>query len=172
MFGQQGRITGVAYIVLVMSAKAQQDRMVVALAAVTCGRLSRAVTVSAGRGQCTASADQYRVQVTEPQSGSVIGRGQIGEHSQQVVLEHWGGDTEMLTLRSGLTEAAGPSGPLERARVAARMVSYYDLDSLQVAYPDGAELSAGRSEIVLYGPRRGFLRRRDRLVRASVDELL
>jgi hypothetical protein len=155
-----------------MSAKAQQDRMVVALAAVTCGRLSRAVTVSAGRGQCTASADQYRVQVTEPQSGSVIGRGQTGEHSPQVVLEHWGGDTEMLTLRSGLTGTAGPSGPLERARVAARMVNYYDLDSLQVAYQDGAELSAGRSEIVLYGPRRGFLRRRDRLVRASVDELL
>jgi hypothetical protein len=155
-----------------MSARAQQDRVVVALAALSCGRLSRAATVLAGRGQCTASADQYRVQVTEPQSGSVIGRGQIGDNSPQVVLEHWGGDTEMLTLRSGSTGAAAPSGPLERARVAAQMVSYYDLDSLQVAYPDGAELSAGRSEIVLYGPRRGLLRRRDRLVRASVDELL
>jgi hypothetical protein len=38
--------------------------MVVALAAVTCGRLSRAASVRAGRGQCSASADQYRVQVT------------------------------------------------------------------------------------------------------------
>jgi hypothetical protein len=155
-----------------MSARAQQDRVVVALAAVTCGRLSRAATVRAGRGQSIASADQYRVQVTEPQSGSVGGRGQSGEQSPEVVLEHWGGDAEMLTLRSGVTGAVGPSGPLERARVAAQMVKYYDLDSLQIAYPDGAELSAGRVELVLYGPRRrGFLRRRDRLVHASVDEL-
>ena len=123
-------------------------------------------------GSAPASADQYRVQVTEPRSGSIVGRRQIGEHSPEVVLEHWGGDAEMLTLRSRLTGAAGPSGPLERARVAARMVNYYDLDSLQIAYPDGAELLAGRSELVLYGPRRGFLRRRDRLVDASVDELL
>jgi hypothetical protein len=155
-----------------MSAKAQQDRVVVALAAVTCGRLSRAATVRAGRGQSTASADQYRVQVTEPRSGSVLGRGQIGEHSQEVVLEHWGGDAEMLTLRSPLTGTVGPSGPLERAQVAARMVNYYDLDSLQIAYPDGAELLADRIELVLYGPRRGFLRRRDRLAHASVNELL
>ncbi len=144
----------------------------VALAALSCGRLSRAATVRAGRGQCTASADQYRVQVTEPGSGSVVGRGQIGEHSPEVVLEHWGGDAEMLTLRSRQTGAAGPSGPLERARVAARTINYYDLDSLQIAYPDGAELSAGRIELVLYGPRRGFLRRRDRLLQASVAELL
>lgn len=157
---------------LVMSARAQQDRVVVALAAVTCGRLSRAATVRAGRGQCSASADQYRVQVTEPRSGSVVARGPIGEHSPEVVLEHWGGDAEMLTLRSPVTGAVGPSGPLERARVAARTVSYYDLDSLQIAYPDGAELSAGRVELVLYGPRRGFLRRRDRLLYASVNELL
>jgi hypothetical protein len=52
------------------------------------------------------------------------------------------------------------------------MINYYDLDSLQIAYPDGAELFAGRIDIVLYAPRRGFLRRRDRLVRASVSELL
>ena len=146
--------------------------MVVALAAVTCGRLSYAASVCAGRGQCTASADQYRVQVTEPSSGSVSGRGQTGEHSPDVVLEHWGGDAEMLTLRSGSTGAVRPSGPLERARVAARMINYYDLDSLEIAYPDGAELSAGKLEIVLYAPRRGFLRRRERLVRASVNELL
>jgi len=146
--------------------------MVVALAAVTCGRLSYASSVCAGRGQCTASADQYRVQVTEPSSGSVVGRARTGEHSSEVVLEHWGGDAEMLTLRSGLTGTVRPAGPLERARVAARMINYYDLDSLQIAYPDGAELSAGRTEIVLYAPRRGFLRRRNRLVRATVNELL
>src|ERR1700744_5090078 len=112
-------------IVFGMSARAQQDRVVVALAAVTCGRLSRAAPVRTGRGQCTASADQYRVQVTEPGSGSVVGRGRVAEQSPEVVLEHWGGDAEMLTLRSGLTRAVGPSGPLERARVAARMVNYY-----------------------------------------------
>jgi hypothetical protein len=88
------------------------------------------------------------------------------------VLEHWGGDAEMLTLRSPVTGAVAPSGPLERARVAARTVNYYDLDSLQIAYPDGAELLAGRIELVLYGPRRSFLRRRDRLLRAAVSELL
>ena len=159
-------------MVLVMSAKAQQDRVVVALAAVTCGRLSRAETVRAGRGQCSASADQYRVVVTEPGSGSIVSRGPIGEHSPEVVLEHWGGDAEMLTLRSSVTGAVGLAGPLERAQVAARTVIYYDLDSLQIAYRDGAELLAGRIELVLYGPRRGFLRRRDRVLRAGVDELL
>ena len=155
-----------------MSAKAQQDRVVVALAAVTCGRLSRAETVRAGRGQCSASADQYRVTVTEPGSGSVVARGPIDEHSPQVVLDHWGGDAEMLSLRSPMTGAVGLSGPLERAQVAARTVTYYDLDSLQIVYPDGAELLAGRIELVLLGPRRGVLRRRDRLLRASVNELL
>ena len=146
--------------------------MVVALAAVTCGRLSRAATVRAGRGQCSASADQYRVEVTEPGSGSVLASGGVGEQSPEVVFEHWGGDAEMLSLRSPVTGAVGLSGPLERARVAARTVTYYDLDSLQIAYLDGAELFAGRIELVLYGPRRGFLRRRDRLLRASVSELL
>jgi hypothetical protein len=155
-----------------MSARALQDRVVVALAAVTCGRLSRAATVRAGRGQCSASADQYRVTVTEPGTGSLAARGRVGEHSPEVVLEHWGGDAEMLTLRSPVTGAVGLSGPLERARVAARTVSYYDLDSLQIAYLDGAELSAGRIEVVLYGPRRGFLRRRARLLRALVSELV
>jgi hypothetical protein len=159
-------------MVRVMSARAQQDRVVVALAAVTCGRLSRAATVRADRGQCSASADQYRVTVTEPGLGSVVARGRGGEPSPEVVLEHWGGDAELLTLRSRLTGMVGVSGPLERGRVAARTVSYYDLDSLQIAYADGAELSAGRTELVLYGPRRGFLRRRQRLLRASVNELL
>jgi hypothetical protein len=166
-----GRFRSSGYIVLVMSARAQQDRVVVALAAVTCGRLSHAATVRAGRGQSCASADQYRVTVTEPRAGSVLAKGPLGEHSPEVVLEHWGGDAEMLTLRSP-TGAVGPSGPLERARVAARTLNYYDLDSLQITYPDGAELLAGRTELVVYGPRRSFLRRRNRLLRTSVSELL
>jgi hypothetical protein len=95
-----------------------------------------------------------------------------GTIAPEVVLEHWGGDAEMLTLRSSVIGATRLSGPLERARVAARTVNYYDLDSLQIAYPDGAELLAGRIDLVLYGPRRGFLRRRQRLMRASVEELL
>lgn len=146
--------------------------MVVALAAVTCGRLAGAVTVRAGRGQCSASADQYRVSVTEPGLGAARGRGRGDDPSPEVVLEHWGGDAEMLTLRSPITGPVGLPGPLERARVAARSFSYYDLDSLQIEYPDGAELLAKGSEVVLYGPRRGFLRRRTRLVRASVSELV
>jgi hypothetical protein len=155
-----------------VSARAQQNRRIVALAALSCGRLSGAATVRAGRGQCSASADQYRVQVTEPPSRSVLESGPISADGREVVFEHWGGDAEMLRLRSSLTGAVVLSGPLERAQVAARTVSYYDLDSLHIAYPDGAELRAGRAELVLYGPRRGFLRRRIRLVRASVDELL
>ena len=157
---------------LVVSARAQQDRVVVALAAVACGRLSRAVTVRAGRGQCSASADQYRVTVTEPGWGSFVARGRTGGDSPEVVFEHWGGDAELLTLRSSVIGSVGLSGPLERARVAARTVRYYDLDSLQIEYPDGAELSAGRLELVLHGPRRSFLGRRHRLLRASLDELL
>jgi hypothetical protein len=155
-----------------MSARALQNRRIVALAAITCGRLSGAAAVRAGRGQCSASADQYRVQVTEPPSRSIVAGGPIDERGQEVVVEHWGGDAEMLTLRSPVTGAVTLPGPLERAQVAARTVSYYDLDSLQIAYPDGSELRASRMELVLYGPRRGFLRRRHRLFRASVDELL
>jgi hypothetical protein len=156
--------------VRLVSARAQQDRVVVALAAVTCGRLSHAETVRAGRGQCSGSADQYRVQVTEP--GTVGARGPTGDHTPEVVLEHWGGDAEMLVLSSPVTRPAAPSGALERARVAARTVNYYDLDSLQISYPDGGELLANRLELILYGPRRGFLRRRNRLLRAAVNELL
>jgi hypothetical protein len=146
--------------------------VVVALAAVACGRLSGAVTVKAGRGQCSASADQYRVAVTEAGLGGAHRRVRGNEPSPEVVLEHWGGDAEMLALRSPVTGAVGLPGPLERARAAARSLRYYDLDSLQIEYPDGAELVAGRDEIALYGPRRGLLRRRDRLVRASLSELL
>lgn len=154
-----------------MSARAQQDRVVVALAAVTCGRQSGAVSVRAGRGQCSASADKYRVSVTEPGPGPLGARRSRHRATPEVVLEHWGGDAELLTLRSPVTRAVRPSGPRERARVAARTLTYYDLDSLQIEYPDGAELLAGRTELVLYGPRRGRLRRRDRLLRASVGEL-
>jgi hypothetical protein len=161
---------GAADIVREMSARAQQDPKVVALAAVTCGRLSRAVSVRAGRGRCIASADQYHVQVTEPGAGSVLGRGSISERPE-VVLEHWGGDAEMLTLRSPVTGPVRLAAPLERAKVAARTLNYYDLDSLQIVYPDGTELSAGRVELVLYGPRRGFLRRRSRLLRIAVSDL-
>ncbi|HTU31147.1 MAG TPA: hypothetical protein VMF07_17285 [Solirubrobacteraceae bacterium] len=155
-----------------MGARAQQDRVVVALAAVSCGRLSGAVSVRAGRGQCSASADQYRVEVTEPGVAVSRGRGFGGQPSAEVVLEHWGGDAEMLTLRTPVTGAVGLRPPWERARTAAQTLSYYDLDSLRIEYPDGAELSAGRSELALYGPRRGLFRRRARLLQASVSELL
>jgi hypothetical protein len=153
-----------------MSLRAKQDRVVVALAAVSCGRISGASTVRAGRGQCRAEADRYRVQVSEPG----VGTGGSGgpSLSPDVVLEHWGGDAEMLTLRSPVTGPAAVPGPLERARLAARTFSYYGLDFLQVAYPDGSELRVSSGGLVLYGPRRGRLRRRDRLLRASVGELL
>lgn len=142
----------------------------VALAAVTCGRLSGAAAVRAGRGQCSAVADQYRVEVTEPGS-AVFGRGRTVTGTPDVVLEHWGGDAEMLAMRPSVTATVVPSGPRERALVAARTVRDYDLDSLHVSYPDGVELSAGRSELVVSGPRRGPLRRRRRLFRALVHEL-
>ena len=154
-----------------MSARAQQDRAVVALAAVSCGRLSGAATVRAGRGQALASADQYRVEVTEPGLGSRVIRGRGGEPTPEVVYEHWGGDAEMLAPRFPLTGAGGAVGPVERARVAARTFTYYKLDSLQIEYPDGAELSAANAALVLYGPRRGVLRRRELLVRGLVGEL-
>lgn len=138
----------------------------VALAAVTCGRLSAAESVRAVRGQASASADQYRVQVTEP------GRGpSLSSESPEVVLEHWGGDAEMLRLRSSMTGAAGLPGPVERARVAASTMTYYDLDSLQIGYSDGAELLANRAALALYGPRQGRLRRRERILKASLSEL-
>ncbi|MGA2926809.1 MAG: hypothetical protein ABSG43_12580 [Solirubrobacteraceae bacterium] len=48
--------------------------------------------------------------MTEPRSGSVVGRDPIGEHRPEAVLEHCGSDAEMLTLRSPVTGAVGPSG--------------------------------------------------------------
>jgi hypothetical protein len=155
-----------------MSARAQQDRAVVALAAVSCGRLSGAATVRAGRGQASASADQYRVEVTEPGLAPRVARGRGGAPTSEVVLEHWGGDAEMLALRSPVTGAVGLAGPVERARVAARTINYYKLDSLQIEYPDGAELTARNGQLVLHGSRRGLLRRRPMLVRGLVSELM
>jgi hypothetical protein len=78
----------------------------------------------------------------------------------------------MLRLGSSLSGVAGLPGPVERARVAASTMTYYDLDSLQISYPDGTELVADRDALVLYGPRQSRLRRRDRLLRASLRELL
>jgi hypothetical protein len=157
----------------VMSASPQQrDRLNVALAAVTCGRLSHAAGVRAIRGGCCACADQYGVKVTEPRARSLAGKDLADEGSVETVLEHWGGDAEMLVWRSTLKGAAQRSAPAERARVAARTVRDHGLDSLHVTYPDGAELSADRMQVVLYGPRQGFLRRRGRLVSATVSELL
>jgi hypothetical protein len=157
----------------VMSASPQQrDRWNVALAAVTCGRLSHAAGVRAIRGGCCARADQYGVKVTEPRAPSPAGRDFADEGSVETVLEHWGGDAEMLVWRSSLKGVAQRTAPLERARVAARTVRDHDLDSLHIAYPDGAELSADRVQVVLYGPRQGFLRRRDRLLSATLSDLL
>jgi hypothetical protein len=160
-----------ADIVHRMSARAQQDRAVVALAAVSCGRLSGATTVRAGRGQALASADQYRVEVTEPGSEPRVVRGRGIGPAPEVVFEHWGGDAELLALRAPVTGAVGLLAPAERARVAARTFNYYKLDSLRIEYPDGAELSAADAVLVLHGPRRGWLRRRNTLLRALLSDL-
>jgi hypothetical protein len=112
------------------------------------------------------------VKVTEPRGRSLAGADLADEGGVETVLEHWGGDAEMLVWRSSLKGAAQRSAPLERARVAARTVRDHDLDSLQVTYPDGAELSADRVQVVLHGPRQGVLRRRSRLVRATLSDLL
>jgi hypothetical protein len=156
-----------------MSAGPQQrDHLNVALAAVTCGRLSQAAGVWAIRGRCRASADRYGVKVTESRSRSPSARNPGDGGSIETVLEHWGGDAEMLAWPSPLKGTAQRSAPLERARVAARTVRDHDLDSLHVTYPDGAELSANRTQVVLHGPRQGLLRRRDRLVSATLSALL
>ena len=152
-----------------MSVRAhQQDRLNVALAAVTCGRLSQAASVRASRGQYRACADEYGVNVTETGSSTSPHRGDGSRRDP--VLELWG--AEMLSLSSPLKGAARRADPLERARVAARTVRDHDLDSLQITFADGLGLSADRTQLVLVGPRRGVLRRRDRLVCAALGELL
>jgi hypothetical protein len=146
----------------------------VAIAAVTCGRLTQAEVVLAVRGFYRARADQYNVSVTESDWGSPgpSRRAREAAVKPEVVLEHWGGDAEMLAFQSVLKSATRRSDPVERARVAARTVRDYDLDSLVVTYPNGAELSADRIELILRGPSRGRLRRRSVLIRAALGELL
>lgn len=152
----------------------QRERLRIALAAVTCGRLTQAAVVRATRGRRSARADQYGVNVTEPRPRSPGSRQRAREPlgEPQVVLEHWGDDAEMLAFDSLLKGTARRSNPGERARVAARTIRDYDLDSLHVAYADGAELSADRTQVVLRGPRRGPFRRRDVLIRVALGELL
>lgn len=152
----------------------KQDRWSVAVAAVSCGRLSRADVVLATRGRCTARADQYGVNVTESRWPLANSRRRARKPAddQELVVEHWGGDAEMLAFQSTLTSAARRSDPVERARVAARTIRDYDLDSLRVTYPDGAELSANRDALVLRGPRRARLRARGPAIRAPLDKLL
>ncbi len=146
----------------------QQERLNVAIAAVTCGRLTGAARVSASRGRCRARADEYGVNVTEPRASAAGDRGD--ERSRDLVLELWG--AEMLTLSSPLQSSARRADPIGRARVAARTVRDHDLDSLQIEYQDGAQLDADPVQVALYGPRRGVLRRRERLFRAALGELL
>jgi hypothetical protein len=173
--GGRDPISHGANIVGAVSARGeQQDRLSVALAAVTCGRITQAAVVRATRGFCSARADKYGVNVTRSNRrspGWSRGAREPGGEAE-LVLEHWGGDAEMLTFDSALKSAARRSDPRERARVAARTINDYDLDSLQIAYPDGAQLSADRFALTLRGPRRGRLRRRDLLLRAALGELL
>ncbi|MGA2924646.1 MAG: hypothetical protein ABSG43_01430 [Solirubrobacteraceae bacterium] len=153
----------------------QQQRLSIALAAITCGRLSHAAVVRASRGRCSARADQYGVNVTERHRRSPPGprlRARELEGERELVLEYWGADAETLAFDSMLKGAARRSDPGERARVAARTIRDYDLDSLEIAYPDGTELTADRTGLVLRGPRRGRLRRRDVLIRVALGELL
>ena len=130
-----------------MSARAQQDRAAVALAAVSCGRLSGAATVRAGRGQALASADQYRVEVTEPGLGPRVARSRGAAPTPEVVYEHWGGDAEMLAPRFPLTGAGGAGGegaelPMTRAlRSWATMESY--LRSAAEPCPDSTPIPRG-----------------------------
>ncbi len=146
----------------------QQDRLNVALAAVTSGRLTHAEEVLATRGRYCARADKYGVRVTETTPGSAARLTTDG--NGEPVLELWGAD--MLEFSSPLKGPARRAEPLERARVAARTVRDHDLDSLQIAYPNGEQLSADRAQLVLYGPRRGAFRRRDRILSAALGELL
>ncbi len=150
----------------------KQDRWSVAVAAVTCGRLTQAAVVSASRGDSTARADQYGVNVTESARRLPGARYAAGAGMPELVVEHWGGDAEMLAFESGLRGPTHRSSPRERARVAAETVRDYDLDSLEITFPDGGELSADRIELVLRGPRGGRLRRRDVLIRAPLGDLL
>jgi hypothetical protein len=150
----------------------QQDRWSAAVAAVTCGRLTQAEVVRAARGDCTARADQYGVNVTESARRLPGARYRAGAPTPELVVEHWGGDAEMLAFESTLRPHARRSDPRERARVAAETIRHYHLDSLEITFRDGTELSADRIGLVLRGPRGGRLRRRDVLLRAALVDLL
>jgi hypothetical protein len=152
----------------------RDEALNVAIAAVTCGRLTQADVVHAARGFHTARADQYGVIVTESDClspGPPWGARRAGGRGE-VVLEYWGGDAEMLAFESTLKRTTRRSNPVERARMAARTIRDYDLDSIAITYPDGAQLSADRFEVVLRGPHRGRLRRRSVLIRVALGELL
>jgi hypothetical protein len=138
---------------------------------VTCGRLTRAAEVEAARGPYTARADKYGVNVTIS-DGRSSRSARDAFPGDEVVLELWGGDAEMLEFDSILKGPAVRSDPFERARVAARLVRQYDLDSLVAAYDNSCQLSANREQVVLRGPRRGRLGRRSVLIRAALGELL
>jgi hypothetical protein len=143
----------------------------VAVAAVTCGRLTRAAEVEAARGPYNARADKYGVNVTVS-DGRSSGSARDTLAGDEVVLEHWGGDAEMLAFDSIVKGPALRSDPFERARVAARTMRTYDLDSLIATYANGSVLKASRDEVVLRGPRRGRLGRRGVVIRAALGELL
>jgi hypothetical protein len=149
----------------------QHRRVNVALAAVTCGRLTQAAVVKATRAGRTARADQYGVNVTESWRRSPSGARRVAG-PPEVVLEHWGGDAEMLKFESTLKSPGQRTDPVERVRVAARTLRDYDLDSLVIEYEDGSELSADREMVVLRAPRRSRLRPRDVLIRAPVGDVL
>lgn len=140
------------------------------MAAVTCGRLTHAAEVEANRGPYSARADQYGVNVIVSDGSPGPGRFPGGDH--QIVLEHWGGDAEMLAFDSKLRQPGVRSDPVERVRVAARAMRDYDLDSLIATYDNGSKLSANREEVVLRGPRRGRLGRRGVVIRAALGDLL
>jgi hypothetical protein len=146
----------------------------VALAAVSCGRVTQAAVVRATRGLSSARADQYGVNVTEPRRRGPGSSRRVREvpDDPELVLEHWGGDAEMLAFNSLVKGSGRRSDPDARARVAARTIRSYDLDSLHISYPDGSELSGDRFGLVLRGPPRGRLRRREELFRAELGELL
>jgi hypothetical protein len=154
--------------VLTVSVSSPNDgRAGVAVAAVTCGRLSNAERVTATRGCYRARADQYGVKVTEATPGRSSFRRSADDGGERLLAEHWGAD-----MLESVTATARRADPMVRARVAARTVRAYNLDSLQVEFPEGGGLSANSIAVVLYGPPRGVLRRRDQLFSALISDLI
>ncbi len=155
-------------IVPTMSVGAPNDgRRAVAVAAVTCGRLSNAARVTARRGVYRACADEYGVKVTEANPGRPSSKRNAEEENERLLVEHWGAD-----MLESVTATAKRADPMVRARVAARTVRDYGLDSLRVEYPEGGGLAANNTQVILYGPPRGVLRRRDQLLSALISDLV